>query len=94
MCALQGSFQSPNLLNWYVDVIVGALAKARYGCFVRKIYTGCIVDAADIIFVSASIVALQEIVDICFHKGEELHIVFKNSKFHFFKLSHSYDCSI
>ena len=92
--ALEGSFQSPNLFNLFVDVIVDVLPKAGCGCFVRQIYIGCLVVAGDIIFVSASIVALHEILDICFHKGEEHRIVFKNSKFLLFKLSHSYDCCI
>ena len=36
--ALQGSFQSSNLFNLYDDVIVDALSKAGYGCFVCNIY--------------------------------------------------------
>ena len=73
---LQGSILSHNLFNLYFDVIIVALSKAGYDCFVRKIYMGCIVYADDIILLSASIVALQEMLNICFHKGEELDISF------------------
>ena len=77
---LQGSILSPSLFNLYVDVIIVALSKAGYGCFVHQIYMGCIVYAEDIIVLSASIVVLQEMLNICFHKGEELDIIFNNSK--------------
>ena len=69
---LQGSILSPSLFNLYVDVIIVALSKAGYGCFVRPIYMGCIVYVDDLILLSASIVALQEMLNIYFHKGEEL----------------------
>ena len=82
-CGLQGSILSPSL-NLYVDVIIAALTKAVYDCFVCQIYMGCIIYADDIILLSASIVALQELLNICFHNGEEL-IIFNNSKSFFFK---------
>ena len=91
---LQGSILSPRLFNLYVDVIIDALSKTGYGCFVRKIYLGCIVYADDISLLSTSIVALQEILNICFHKGKELDIVFNNSKSFLFKIGLSYDCCI
>ena len=77
---LQGSILSSSLLNLYVDIIIAALSKAGYGCFVRKINMSCIVYADDITLLSASIDALQEMLNICFHKGEELDIIFNNSK--------------
>ena len=56
---LQGSILSPSLFNLYVDVIIVALSKAGYGCFVRQIYMGCIVYADDIILLSTSIIAYR-----------------------------------
>ena len=47
-----------------------------------------------IILLSTSIVALQEMLNICFHKGEELDIIFNNSKSCLFKIGPSYDCCI
>ena len=82
---MPGSILSLSLLNLYVDVIIVALSKAGYGCFVRKIYMGCIVYADVIILLSASIVALQEMLNICFHKGEELDIIFTTKINFFFK---------
>ena len=35
---LQGSILSLSLFSLYVDIIIDALSKAEYGCFVRKIY--------------------------------------------------------
>ena len=92
---LQGSILSPCLFNLSVDVIIVALSKAGYGCFVRTIYMGCVVYAVyadDIILLSASIVALQEMLNISFHKGEELDIIFNNSKSFLFKIGPSYNC--
>ena len=83
---LQGSILSPSLFHLYVDVIIVALYKAGYACFVCKIYMDCIVHANDIILLSASIVALQEILNICFHKGEELDIICNYSKSFLFKI--------
>ena len=77
---LQGSILSSSLFNLYVDIIIVAFSKAGYGCFVRQIYMGCRIYADDIILLSASIVALQEMLNICFLKGEELDIIFNNSK--------------
>ena len=58
---LQGSILFPSSFNLYVDVITDALSKAGYGCFVRKIYMGCIVYADDIILLSASIHASRNV---------------------------------
>ena len=91
---LRSSHLSPSFFNLYVDVIIDALSKAGYCCFVRKIYMGCIVYADDIILLFASIVALQEMLNICFHKGEELDIIINNSKSFLFKIGPSYDCCI
>ena len=88
---LQGNILSPSLFNLYVDVIIVALSKAGYGCFVRKIYMGCIVYTDDIILLSASIVVLQKMLNIFFYKGEELDIIFNNSKPFLFKIGPSYD---
>ena len=51
-----GSIMSPSPFNLYVNVIIDALSKAGYGCFIHRIYMGCIVYADDIILLSASIV--------------------------------------
>ena len=77
---LQDSILSLSLFNLYVGIIIVALSKAGYGCFVRQIYMGCIVYADDIILLSASIIVIQEMLNMCFRKGEELDIIFNNSK--------------
>ena len=79
---LQGSILSSSLFNLYVDVIIVALSKAGYDCFVRKMYMGCIVYADNIILLSAFIVALQECVIFVFIEGKNL-ILFLTTQNHF-----------
>ena len=43
---------------------------------------------------SVFIIALQEMLNICFHKGKELDNIFNNSKSFLFKIGSSYDCCI
>ena len=55
---------------------------------------GCIVYADDVILLSAFIVGLSEMLDICFHKWEEFDITFNNSNSILFRIDPSYDCCI
>ena len=69
-----------------------AVLFARY-IIIYQIYSlCCVVD--NILLLSAFIIALQEMLDICFHKGEELDIIFNNSKSFLSKIGPSYDCYI
>ena len=54
-------------------------------------YVGCLVYADDIILISASLIKLQRMMDICFHSGETLDIVFNAKKSSLFIIGKGYD---
>ena len=58
----------------------------------QHVVLGCIVYADDIIVLSTSIVALQKMLNICFHKGEGLYIMYNNWKSFLFKTGPTHDC--
>ena len=78
---LQSSILSSSLFNLYVYVIIVALSKVGYGCFVRQIYMGCIVYADDIILLLASLRSKKCWIFV-FIKGKNL-ILFLTTQNHF-----------
>jgi hypothetical protein len=87
----QGGVLSPVLFNMYIDVIINALKKSDLGCHIGQCYVGCLVYADDIILISASLIKLQRMMDICFHSGETLDIVFNAKKSSLFIIGKGYD---
>ena len=54
-------------------------------------YVGCIAYADDIILLSASLINLQKMLDICFDQGSKLDIQFNPSKSCLFKSGPGYN---
>ena len=54
-------------------------------------YVGCIAYADDIILLSASLINLQKMLDICFNQGSKLDIQFNSSKSCLFKSGPGYN---
>jgi len=71
----QGGILSPLLFNIYIDSLIHALTVSDLGCHLRDVYVGCTAYADDIILLSASLVNLQKMIDICFAQGSNLDIV-------------------
>jgi len=61
----------------YIDVVVEALVK---GCHVMGKYFGCLLYADDLILLSASVLQLQKMLDICHDVGSFLDIKFNAKK--------------
>ena len=61
----QGGILSPFLFNIYIDSIIAALQHSDLGCHIDDVYIGCLAYADDIILISASVVKLQRILDLC-----------------------------
>jgi len=55
------------------------------------VYVGCIAYANDIILLSASLINLQKMLDICFDQGSKLDIQFNPSKPCLFKSGPGYN---
>ena len=71
---------SPILFNMYIDIVVEALVKSDLGCHVMGNYSGCLLYADDLILLSASVLQLQKMLDLCYDVGLVLDIKFNAKK--------------
>jgi len=78
----QGGILSPLLFNCYVNILLVTLRKSDYGCKLHNFYLGCIMYADDLILISASILDLQSMLDICTNVGLSLGLKFNSKKSH------------
>ena len=78
----QGGILSPLLFNCYVNSLLVTLRNKDLGCKLRNFYVGCIMYADDLILISASIMDLQAMLDICLNVGSTLGLQFNSSKSH------------
>ena len=76
----QGGILSPILFNFYVNSIIVSLRELDLGCHLHGLFLGCIMYADDLLLLSASVQALQLMLDRCGVVGSELGITFNVSK--------------
>lgn len=76
----QGGVCSPWLFNVYIDELIWLLEESGDGCYVRDVFAGCIVYADDVLFVSASVVRLQKLLDLCFEFASDSDLKFNSKK--------------
>ena len=76
----QGGILSPLLFNCYVNVLITRLRESDLGCKLHNYYVRCTMYADDLILISASILNLQCMLDICTITGNELGIKFNSAK--------------
>ena len=72
----QGGVLSPSLFSIYIRPLIDSLKKSDLGCHVYGVYVGCIVYADDVILLSASVLHLQKMLDICSDQAADTDIVF------------------
>jgi len=53
----------------YVDGLIESLEASDLGCHFYGVYVGCLLYADDVILLSASVVNLQKMFDICYTNG-------------------------
>jgi len=73
-----------------INSLIGALRYSDFCCHLGDEYIGCIAYADDIILLSASLVKLQNMLDICCIQGASLDIQFNADKSYLFVVSKSY----
>ena len=76
----QGGVLSGPLFNIYVNKILVSLRLKDLGCHIRNSFVEALMYADDLILLSASILDLQSMLNICSSVGEELGIKFNSSK--------------
>ena len=76
----QGGVLSGILFNVYVNDILTNLRKSDLGCHLHNCYAGCLMYADDLILISASIIDLQSMLQICNETAKDLGINFNPTK--------------
>jgi Reverse transcriptase (RNA-dependent DNA polymerase) len=61
----QGGILSPILFNVHVDNLIEEFKSSSHGCFIGRIFVGCIMYADDLLLLSPSINGMQSMLDIC-----------------------------
>jgi len=76
----QGGDLSSVLFNMYINPIITSLKSSGLGCHLKRLYVGCILYADDIILLSASVLSLQKMLNICNHVGNNIGVAFNAIK--------------
>jgi exonuclease III len=76
----QGGVLSPILFNVYVNRMLTQLRSSDLGCRIHNTYIGCIMYADDLLLLSASVLDLQSMLNICGNIGSNLGIKFNSNK--------------
>jgi len=76
----QGGILSGPLFNIYIDNILVALRAKGLGCHLKNLFCAALMYADDLIILSASVVDLQTMLNVCNSAGQELSINFNPLK--------------
>ena len=76
----QGGVLSPLLFNIYIDVLLERLANSGQGCHVGKMFAGCLAYADDVVLLSPTVDALENMLKICEKYSVDFSIMFNTSK--------------
>ena len=76
----QGGILSPILFNVYMDDLIDNLKQNGFGCHIGNVFAGCIMYADDLLILSPSVGALQNMLDTCSTYGLNHNIMFNAAK--------------
>ena len=76
----QGSSNSSWFFNVYIHELIVRLRNSGYGCTFCFEFVGCLIFADDILLLSASVIQLQSMLDICYEYGVQFDIKFNALK--------------
>jgi len=68
------------VFNTYIDGLLFSLQSSDLGCHIGSEYIGCMAYADDVIIISASIIQLQAMLDICVRFRDEMDTKFNAKK--------------
>jgi len=74
-----------------MDYIISMLRIFGLGCHFKGVYIGCIVYADDILLISAFVVQLQQMLDLCSSCADDLDIHFNHKKSNLIKCGQDYN---
>jgi hypothetical protein len=76
----QGSLISPKFYNFFMDTVLQSLPNSGYGCHVNLAFAGALAYADDLVLLSASLLNLQSLLDICTEVAGLFNIKFNAAK--------------
>ena len=76
----QGGVLLPLLFNIYIDVLLERLAKSGQGCHVGRMFTACLAYADDVVLLSQTADAFENMMKICEKYPVDFSIKFDTSK--------------
>jgi hypothetical protein len=76
----QGSLLSPKFYNFVMDSILHSLQNSGDGCYVNVTFAGAIAYADDLVLLSASLMGLQKLLDVCAEVAAMYDITFNVDK--------------
>ena len=79
-CVRLGSKWSPWLYNVLMKVLIQMLRNKGYGRMLADLWVGCICYADDVLILSASIVKLQAMLDVCSEFSDDVGLLFNAVK--------------
>jgi Reverse transcriptase (RNA-dependent DNA polymerase) len=76
----QGSLLSPKFYNFVMDSILHSLQNSGGGCYVNAAFAGALAYADDLVLLSASLMGLQKLLDVCAEVAAMYDIIFNVDK--------------
>ena len=82
------------MFNIYIGCVIESLVLSDLGCNIQGTPIGCIVYADDTIPLTASVVSLQKMLDICYVRGTDIDIIFNAKKSTLFVVGKAHNVTI
>ena len=87
----QGGVMSPILFCIYLDGLLNLLATAQIGCFIGRVFVGCLAYADDILLASIT-GAMRHMLGICDSFAKDYNLVFNANKSKWLLFGHTGHC--
>jgi hypothetical protein len=82
----QGGINSPGYFNIFINELIVKLRESGFGCYIADVFCGCMFFADDILLISASLLMLQSMLDICVDFAVNNDLKFNHTKSHLFQI--------